>query len=105
MNKESCKRDRCAFCFTAYILQSRRATVALKGKLRILTPALAAAPPAEVSLLIKLPVIDASVPPRCNSISSSKVQPLLSTLHEVPPDIVSSLWSLLGVGTILRLPS
>ena len=80
------------------MMHSRRAKVALnlKGKPRKVTPALAAPPPAKVSRQIKLPVIDAKL-----LISSSKVQPLLSNLHEVPCDILSSVLALLGVGTIL----
>ena len=82
---------------------SRRTPVAVKHKHKThktytLSPASAAPLPAKVSPPIKspvVPVIDARL-----RISSSKVQPILYAAHQVTPDIVSSLWGLLGVGTI-----
>ena len=47
-----------------------------------LTPATAAPRPAKVSPPIKLPVLDERL-----RISSSKVLPVLSALHDMPPDL------------------
>ena len=49
-----------------------------------LPPATAAPRPAQVSPPIKLPVLDERL-----RISSSKVLPILSALHDVPPDLAA----------------
>ena len=66
------------------------------SKPRTLTPATAAPPPAKVSPPNTLPVLD----PRLR-ISSSKVRPVSSMLHDVPIDL-SAVQSTgrFGVGTI-----
>ena len=74
----------CRFTEEAAMVAPRPAKVAKVYPPIKLPPAPAASRPAKVSPPIKLPVFDERL-----RISSSKVLPVLSVLHDVPPDLAA----------------